>query len=401
MTLTLIRNREIRSNKKKLDTFLENFHDNYKEFTIDCEALNVDFFNSESIVKIRHRKPVKDSIYYAETYKDKNESAYFFGLGRENVIATSSYLDRGSQIKPILVAILNIEDSSKSNLVFAEDSGEINNVILLRIDCSQLSDLELRVLKDKNKISRLDHGKGFINFGAIGDFRTLTNIRNFISNVQFEFEDVPFIKIVSVSLPENYNELNVKPEGSIVKDRFINFGKLSLSGEEVIDSNQIDESRKIDSSEKNADATEINDAIDENLNEEPSTLSSDSDFNSNSNSIDLSGLIESEDLNLMNSSNSIVESELLDDEENLFKLFYIDEDSIFFELSIHKDDFFKTIRFINNIVDLTYAYELDLIEVIDMGDDILNMSLSIQINDEEAIDLINRILIKNDYVLRE
>jgi hypothetical protein len=36
-----------------------------------------------------------------------------------------------------------------------------------------------------------------------------------------------------------------------------------------------------------------------------------------------------------------------------------------------------------------------------MGDDILNMSLSIQINDEEAIDLINRILIKNDYVLRE
>ena len=82
-------------------------------------------------------------------------------------------------------------------------------------------------------------------------------------------------------------------------------------------------------------------------------------------------------------------------------MFYIDEDSIFFELSIHKDDFFKTIRFINNIVDLTYAYELDLIEVIDMGDDILNMSLSIQINDEEAIDLINRILIKNDYVLRE
>ena len=34
-------------------------------------------------------------------------------------------------------------------------------------------------------------------------------------------------------------------------------------------------------------------------------------------------------------------------------------------LKINKDDFFKTIRFINNIVDLTYAYDTAIIQLPD------------------------------------
>lgn len=403
MTLTLIKNKDIKSNKKKFDSFLENFHENYKEFTIDCESLNVDYFNSETIVKIRHRRPVKDSIYYAETYKSKNEAAYFFGLGRENVIATSSYLNRGSQIKPILVAILNLEDSSKSNLVFAEDSNEFNNVVLLRIDCNILTDLELKVLKDKNKISRLDDGKGYINFGAIGDFRTLTNIRNFISNVEFVYEENTFIKISKVSIPENYANFNNKLSDSIVKDRFINFGKLSLSGDEVIDSNEMEmpDSSNNDAKE-NLISSEVNDAI----NDINSILEEDLDVESKESKITVSVSTKDDNslVSMVDEGDSLVsiEDNYENDfkEENLYKLFSIDENSILLELSIYRKKFFEMIQFIKNIVDLCGICKLDHIEVIDMGDEILNISLTISMNDTQSIDLINHILIKNGFDLR-
>ena len=403
MTLTLIKNKDIKSNKKKFDSFLENFHENYKEFTIDCESLNVDYFNSETIVKIRHRKPVKDSIYYAETYKSKNEAAYFFGLGRENVIATSSYLNRGSQIKPILVAILNLEDSSKSNLVFAEDSNEFNNVVLLRIDCNILTDLELKVLKDKNKISRLDDGKGYINFGAIGDFRTLTNIRNFISNVEFVYEENTFIKISKVSIPENYANFNNKLSDSIVKDRFINFGKFSLSGDEVIDSNEME---MPDSSNYDANGNLISSEVSDAINDINSILEEDSDVKSKESKINVSVSTKDDDslVSMDDDGDSLVsiEDNFENDfnEENLYKLFSIDENSILLELSIYRKKFFEMIQFIKNIVDLCGICQLDHIEVIDMGDEILNISLTISMNDTQSIDLINHILIKNGFDLR-
>lgn len=403
MTLTLIKNKEIRSNKRKLDTFLENFHENFKEFTIDCQSLNVDFFNSDTIVRVRHRKPIKDSIYYAETYKDHNEVAYFFGLGRENTIATSSYLNRGAQLKPILVATLNIEDSSKSNLVFAKDSNEYNNVLLLKIDCNGLTNLELKVLKDKNKISQLDDGKGYINFGAIGDFSTLTNIRNFISNVKFSYENVPFIKLTEVSIPEVYNTSKIRPDDTIVRDRFINFGKVSLPGEEVIDSNEIkDEDVLKTSLEDNSVQSGLNTAIDD-LNDILMELNSADDEVDDSEGLGLDELSsvddEVDDSDAIDFNNLINDSSSDDEnpESKLYKIFSIDENSVYFELSIYRNDFFDSIIFIKNIVDLCGSdIELDLIEVIDMGDDILNMSINIHV-DENTLDLINRILIKNGF----
>ena len=120
MVLRIIKDSKIKSSQKAFERFLERFHDNEKQFTIDCESINLDYFNSDSNVTIRHRKPSKESIYYTSIYKDKNEFTYFFGLARDPVIATSSYMDMGAQIVPKLVAILNTEDSSKSSIVFAE-----------------------------------------------------------------------------------------------------------------------------------------------------------------------------------------------------------------------------------------------------------------------------------------
>ena len=58
------------------------------------------------------------------------------------------------------------------------------------------------------------------------------------------------------------------------------------------------------------------------------------------------------------------------------------------------------IQFIKNIVDLCGICQLNHIEVIDMDDEILNISLTIDMNDSEFIDLINHILIKNGFDLR-
>lgn len=416
MTLTLVKNKQIRSNKKKFDSFLENFHENSKEFTIDCEYLNIDFFNSESIVKVRHRKPAKDSIYYTEIYKEKDESAYFFGLGRENVIATSSYLDRGSKIRPILVAILNMEDHSKSNLVFAEDSDNYNNVILLKIDCNELTPLQLKVIKDKNKISKLNDGKGYINFGAIGDFKTLTNIRNFISNVNFVYEGLPFIKITDVSIPENYEQSNNRPNDSIVKDRFINFGKLSVSGEDVFDSNELDKQDTLENTkgldkQKGLKSSDAENSLSSNLNGAIDDLNKILDDADNESENESSDVFESNTIDIEISdenqgtgksiSDSIPSCEdenegILNEELNLYKCYSIYDMDILFDLSIYRKDFFEIIQFMRNIVDL-YDVSLDQIEVLDMDDDILNISIKIHADEYESIDLINRILNKKGF----
>ena len=363
MTLKIIENRKIKSNKRSFNNFMERFHDAQKNFKIDCEAVNADFFSSETTVQIRHRRPARESIYYTEVFKEKDEVVYFFGLARDNVIATSNYLSQESHIVPILVANLHLEDSSKSNLVFASDSNEFNNVILLRIDCNQLDEAELSVLKNKNKITNLNEGKGFINFGAIGDFETLKNIRNFISNVKFEYDNSLYVKLIEVSVPENYNAL--KPDSNIVKDRFYNFYNVSSENdsEDVIDLND-----PIEDNEKSVDDNEMKE-IEDQL--EISIESTDLD--------DLGG-------NIINDSDS-----------NLFKYYNLENNELFIKMSISKKDFFKIMQTFSNFSN-AYVSDLDYIEVLDMDDELLNITIIFLIGVGENIENIKEFFDLNGYI---
>lgn len=349
MSLKIIENRKIKNNQRYLNNFLERFLDIPKNFKIDCEEANIsDHFSSNTTVTIRHRKPASQSIYYAEAFKERDEEFYFFGLARDNVIATSNYYSQESHIVPSLVATLHLEDSSKSNIVFASDSREYNNVILLRIDCSELNEIELDVLKKKNRITKLTDGKGFINFGAIGDFNTLKNIRNFISNVKFENNNVPYVKIVEVSIPENYRTL--KTDSNIIKDRFYNYNGVSSEEdmEEVID---------------------LNEQI--------------SDDESSSSIIDLKTSDE---------SSSVEESESINDKvdiinSDLFKSYYFDDGELVIEMSICKTDFFKYMKIFGDFND-AYRSDLHFIQTLDMDDGLLNVTVIFLIDMEENIDLI-------------
>lgn len=364
MTLRIIENRKIKSNKKSFNNFMERFHDTTKNFKIDCEAVNADFFSSETTVQIRHKKPAAQSIYYTEVFKEKDEVVYFFGLARDSVIATSNYFSQESHIVPILVANLHLEDSSKSNLVFASDSNEFNNVILLRIDCSQLDEAELSVLKNKNKITNLIDGKGFINFGAIGDFETLKNIRNFISNVKFEYDNSLYVKLIEVSVPENYNAL--KPDSSIVKDRFYNFYNVSSENEseDVIDLND-----PVGDDDKTADYEEIEEI------EEKLEIS-----------------FESKDLD------DLDENETNDSDSNLYKFYYLENNELFIEMSIIKNDFFKNMQIFSNFSNTYIIPDLDYIEVLDMDDELLNITIIFSIGKEENIEKIKEFLDLNGFV---
>ena len=373
MVLSIIENSKIKSNYKAFERFLENFHDNEKQFTIDCESINLDYFNSDSNVTIRHRKPSKESIYYTSIYKDKNEFTYFFGLARDPVIATSSYMDMGAQIVPKLVAILNTEDSSKSSIVFAEDSEEFNNVILLRIDCSQLSDLELKVLKNKNRLTRLEEGKGFIKFGPIGNFNTLRNIRNFISNVDFEYDNGIYAKIINVSIPLDVHSL--KPDRDVLKDRFYNSTISNSTFEDVIDVNL--EEEKEDSNSSSND------------------LTSDSVYDSSSDEINVA---KSKDYSKIVDNTSLNKDFIEDSYSDLylFKKFIVEENEVYMEMSIPKDEFFKIMKLLHYFVD-SYRFVLDFIEVLDMDDGLLNITSSILNDDVEMIKIIEDILKKNGF----
>ncbi len=403
MVVSILKNKDIKSNKKKFDDFLEAFHDCSKDFTIDCQSLNVDYFNSETMVTIRHRKPAKESIYYVETYKERDELAYFFGLARENTVATSNFFTRGSQIHPILVAILNLNDSSKSNLLFASDPEEKNTIVMLRIDLNLLDEVELSVLKEKNRIIELEDKKAFISFGPIGYLNTLTNIRNFISNVEFEYDNSLFIKISKVSIPENF---------TASRNGFLNFKR-----EKVIDLNEIEDNANSDSNGLNLKNSKEN-AADERSEIEGDFISDNSGFKfekdlNSEQVLEIDSAISSDsaledDLGLSSGSaleDDDLDSSLLDEydlENDLYKLFTIYEDSIYIEISMDVKNFLKLTNFINNLIEMFSSIcELDFIEVFDMGGGILNISLNISIDDDEIIDLIKGILNKNDFIERD
>lgn len=399
MTLKIIENRKIKSNKKDFDNFLQRFHENKKNFKIDCEKINADFFNSEAPVTIRHRKPARESIYYTEVFKEKDEAAYFFGLARDNVIASSNYLSQESHIVPILVANLHLEDSSKSNIVFARDSKEYNNVILLRIDCSQLNDVELAVLKNKNKITKLINGKGFINFGAIGDFKTIRNIRNFISNVQFAYENATYVKIIKVSIPMNYKSL--KPDSNIVKDRFYNFNSISYDDEceDVLDPNEsIENNEGTNFKYHNLDDSKnsVNFKY-HNLNDSKNSVNHKSDSLINIESKG-SNPVESEDST--GNFDSLLENSLSDSKINQYKYYFIDNNELFMEMSICKKDFFRNMEILNNLSIVSCTCSLDYIEVLDMDNELLNISLIFLIGSDESIKNIREHLNLNGFLER-
>ena len=375
MSLRIIENRKIKSNQRYLNNFLERFLDIPKNFKIDCEAVNIsEHFSSNTTVTIRHRKPARESIYYAEAFKERDEEFYFFGLARDNVIATSNYLSQESHIVPSLVATLHLEDSSKSNIVFASDSKEYNNVILLRIDCSELNDIELDVLKNKNKITKLTEGKGFINFGAIGDFNTLRNIRNFISNVKFENQNSPYVKIVEVSIPDNYS--SIKPDSNILKDRFYNFNGISPSD--------------VDSE----DVIDLNETADDVVSD-GNAMPSESSVGGSAGVVEFEVLAEKESVIEFETSN---DGGFVDSSSGSYKKYHFDDTDLYIEMSIGIREFFENMRIFDIFAETYDVCDLDYIEVLDMGDGLLSITAIFLIGAEENIEIIKEYFNINHFV---
>ena len=117
-------------------------------------------------------------------------------------------MDKGVRIKPEVALILNKNDNAKSNLIFAKDCESKDVVLLLKIDCSELSDKESAVFEAKNHILVNEDNKKFINFGSIcrkNQKDTLAKIRNFISNTAFCVGCDEYVKLSTIKIPRNFD----------------------------------------------------------------------------------------------------------------------------------------------------------------------------------------------------
>ena len=81
-------------------------------------------------------------------------------------LSSSNYLDKGVTIKPEAAFTLNTKCNAESNLIFAKDCDSKDIVLLLKINCNDLSDKECAVLEAKNHILINEDNKKFINFGS-------------------------------------------------------------------------------------------------------------------------------------------------------------------------------------------------------------------------------------------
>lgn len=212
----IILDKDIRKYQNELENYFQHNLNIYKTFCLDTEKIGIDeFYDKDVETKIYFTKPNNLSIYYACVNKSESEDSYVFGLASDITIKTSNYLDKGVRIKPEVALILNKNDNVKSNLIFARDCESKDVVLLLKIDCSELSDRECAVLEAKNHILVNEDNKKFINFGSIcrkNQKYTLSHIRNFISNTAFVAGCGEYIKLSTIKIPRNFDYKPVKKD---------------------------------------------------------------------------------------------------------------------------------------------------------------------------------------------
>ena len=362
MGFGLIPDKDIPKYKKKLDKFFEDYLDIEREFTIDCESLNVDFYNSESMTTIRYRKPNRESIYVTQIFKESDESAYFFGLARENTVATSSHLNRGDQIHPLLVTTLNTSNKSNSGLVFAQNMDNYQIVLLMRIDCSELDDLEIKVLREKNNIVSFKNKKGFINFGKVGNFYMLKDIRNFISNVTIVNENKPYVKVTKVDIPEEYQSIvnSTKLINKSIYEKLTKSPSLTFGLDTNEEKDEIQEEIEIQE--------ESNELIIENVEDSINNIKN----NSLGNKVFEDSLDEDE----------FGENKISSDEIN-YKNYYFEDNILYIESSIPKNELFLVLNSIFNISNLV-SLELNDIQIIPNINDNIDINIEILFNNEDV-----------------
>ncbi|ADC47089.1 hypothetical protein mru_1239 [Methanobrevibacter ruminantium M1] len=107
--------------------------------------------------------------------------------------------------------------------------------------------------------------------------------------------------------------------------------------------------------------------------------------------------------NMISDLDSDIESRLNSDLESssssfsdLYRNYLIEDNEIYLEMSISKDEFFKMMKFLYVLID-SYRLELNNIEVLDTGDGLLNICSSILMEDESNIKIIEAFLINNDF----
>ena len=204
----IVLDKDIRKYKDELDQYLQENLKHYKTFCFDTKKVGIDeFYDEDAETKIFFTKPNKVSIYYSCIGKNDYEYVYVLGLARDPIIQTSNYLDKGVTIKPEAAFTLNTKCNAESNLIFAKDCDSKDIVLLLKINCNDLSDKECAVLEAKNHILINEDNKKFINFGSVcqkNKIALLRNIRNFISNVIIKPDSEEYIHLLNVNVPKNF-----------------------------------------------------------------------------------------------------------------------------------------------------------------------------------------------------
>lgn len=204
----IVLDKDIRKCQEELDQYLQENLKYFKTFCFDTKHVGINEFYEEDVeTKIYFTKPNNISIYYSCVNKSEYEDVYVVGLARDPIIQTSNFLDKGVTITPEAAFILNTKDNTQSNLIFARDCQSKDVVLLLKIDCTGLSDKELAVLEAKNHILVNEDNMKFINFGSVcqkNKIALLRNIRNFISNVTILPNAGEYVKLLTVNIPNNF-----------------------------------------------------------------------------------------------------------------------------------------------------------------------------------------------------
>lgn len=212
----IVLDKDIRKCQEELDQYLQENLKYFKTFCFDTKHVGIDEFYEEDVeTKIYFTKPNNISIYYSCVNKSEYEDVYVVGLARDPIIQTSNFLDKGVTIRPEAAFILNTIDNTQSNLIFAKDCESRDIVLLLKLDCSDLSDKEMAVLEAKNHILVNEDDKKFINFGSVcqkNKIALLRNIRNFITNVTIRPNSGEYVRLLNINIPSNFeykhNSLN-------------------------------------------------------------------------------------------------------------------------------------------------------------------------------------------------
>ena len=245
----IVLDKDIRKFKEEFDQYLQGNLDEDKVFCLDTKSLGIyDFYKDDIETKVYFKKPNNESIYCTCVNTNEYDYIYVVGLANDPIIQTSTWMDEGVTIRPKAAFILNTKDSRKSNLIFAKDCQTNDIFLLLKLDCTYLSDKEIAFLETRNHILINEDNKRLINFGSIckkDHIALLMNIRKFISNVTIGPNSGEYVKLLNVEVPlyfeyESYFKhyqkfydkmiINQETENILIKNNIIDYPHQNIKG---------------------------------------------------------------------------------------------------------------------------------------------------------------------------